>query len=122
MVIFMPPQTPSNSPEQGPESLTLASVGPDWEATTKSDQRIREEAWIAVRLAVRAHAREPTEHNASRVQRTWDEIRFMEEQAIQMSGSSGSSKILFGPKPNPADEGEASDYPAVPSRQHCSAQ
>lgn len=47
------------------------------------DRPTREKAWIAVRLAVRAYARDPSDDNGVRVQQAWDTIRQMEMQSIQ---------------------------------------
>lgn len=96
--------------------------GAGGEVAMNSDRTTRERAWIAVRLAVRACAREPSEYNASRVQRTWNDVRQMEEQAIQNLRSPDTSKMLFGPKLNPAGEGKVPESPAFPLNQHCSAQ
>lgn len=63
----------------------------------KYDRSNREKAWIAVRLAVRAYAREPSEDNASRVQTAWDSIRNMEEQALRRVRLAGRSEQPTGP-------------------------
>ena len=44
------------------------------------DRPTREKAWIAVRLAVRAYARDPSDDNAARVQRSWATLRQIESQ------------------------------------------
>ena len=50
------------------------------------DRPTREKAWIAVRLAVRAYARDPSDDNAARVQRSWATLRLIETQSKQIPG------------------------------------
>ena len=61
------------------------------------DRPPREKAWIAVRLAVRAYARDPCDNNAARVQRAWDTIRQMEVRTIQSSRAAVQSCGPFRP-------------------------
>ena len=51
------------------------------------DRPTREKAWKAVRLAVRAYARDPSDDNAAGVQRSWATLREIETKSTQIPRS-----------------------------------
>lgn len=78
------------------------------------DRPTREKAWIAVRLAVRTYARSPSNDNAVRVQRAWDNVQKLEKQAIQSSILSVHSDARL-PRPLRSMEAQGRQMPYVAS-------